>query len=238
MRSEHTTPRRARRTRRAAAIAAAVAALVVVPVASASAHVHVVPASTVSGASTTMTFRVPNESDTASTTGLTVTLPTTTPLISVSVRPVPGWTATVTQGDLPSPVVVGGTTITKAPARVTWTATDPSAAIGQGQFQEFEISAGPLPAAGTTLVFPAAQTYSDGTVVDWDQVATDGGDEPEHPAPAFTVTAADEGTAGTATSDTTARALGGAGVVLGAVAVLLAAGALVRRRTVSTGPRG
>ena len=107
MRSEHTTPRRARRTRRATAIAAAVAALVVVPVASASAHVHVTPASTVTGASTTMTFRVPNESDTASTTGLTVTLPTTTPLISVSVRPVPGWTATVTQGDLPSPVVVG-----------------------------------------------------------------------------------------------------------------------------------
>lgn len=222
-----------RRLVRAVAVAAAATALVALPTTTASAHVRVVPGSTTAGSYATLTFRVPNESDTASTTRLTVTLPTDTPLLSVSTRPVPGWTATVEEVALPSPVDVSGTTVTRAPGSVTWVA-DAGAAIGQGQFQEFEISAGPLPAAGTTLVLPAAQTYSDGTVVDWDQLA-DGGNEPEHPAPAFTVTAADDGTASAEPSDTTARALGGAGLALGAVAVLLAVGGLLRRRPSAPG---
>lgn len=238
---------RRRRLHRALATGAAAVALVVAPAAAASAHVHVVPGSTAEGSYATLTFRVPTESDTASTTKLVVTLPTGTPLVSVSTRPVPGWTATVEQVTLPAPVDVAGTTITKAPGTVTWTA-EPGAAIAPGQFQEFELSAGPLPAAGTELVFPAVQTYSDGSVVRWDQPST-GAQEPEHPAPAFTVTAAagagSGGGAGAgahptaaaapapaaaAVADTTARTLGGTGLALGVVAVLLALAGLLRQR--------
>src|SRR4029078_11757146 len=48
---------------------------------------------------------------------------------------------------------------------------------------------GPRPATGPVLL-PAAQTYSDGTVVAWDQPTPAGGPELEHPAPALVVTAA------------------------------------------------
>ena len=50
------------------------------------------------------------------------------------------------------------------------------------------MSAGPLPDAGTRLVLPAHQTYTDGTVVDWVDVAEEGGEEPAHPAPELTTT--------------------------------------------------
>jgi len=157
---------------------------------SAGAHVRVVPESTTAQGWTTLTFRVPNESDTAVTTGLAVELPTATPLLFVSTKPVPGWTATVEEAELPEPVEVHGATITQAPVRVVWTAA-PGAEIAQGQFQEFEISAGPLPEAGTTIVLPADQTYSDGTVVSWDEVAQ-GDEELDRPAPVFTTTDDDQ----------------------------------------------
>ncbi|HEY0217672.1 MAG TPA: YcnI family protein [Cellulomonas sp.] len=259
-------PSRRRRMRRGLAASAAVAALVLLAAVPASAHVRVLPEQTAAGGWTALTFRVPNESADAGTTQVAVSLPTGTPLLSVSTRPVPGWTATVETATLPEPVDADGATITQAPSRVVWTA-DAGTQIGAGQFQEFEISAGPLPAEGTTLVLPTEQTYSDGTVVSWDEVATGGGEEPEHPAPSFVVTAAaedartaatddstasgeaDDTAAGTGTgttsttapvdasSDPLARVLGGAGLLLGVVAALLALDGR-RRRTAGAGATG
>jgi len=177
-----------RRLRPAAATALA-AALVLVPAAAASAHVRVVPDSTAAGGHALLTFRVPNESDTASTTRVEVTLPTDHPLTHVAVQPVPGWTAAVVEAALPAPVDVGGATITTAPRTVTWTA-DPGSGIAPGQFQQFPLSAGPLPDAGTTVLLPAVQTYSDGTAVAWDEPVPAGGEEPEHPAPELVTTGA------------------------------------------------
>jgi hypothetical protein len=52
--------------------------------------------------------------------------------------------------------------------------------LQRAQFQEFEVTVGPLPSADT-IVFKALQTYSDGSVVRWiDEPA--GSSEPEHPA--------------------------------------------------------
>ncbi|GAB3069488.1 YcnI family copper-binding membrane protein [Pedococcus soli] len=157
----------------------------------AAAHVRVEPDSTVSGSYSGLTFRVPNESDTASTTKVVLTLPRDTPFRHVSVRPVPGWTAAVTEAPLPTPVTLDGSTLTKAARTVTWTAGG-GQAIAPGQYQEFAISAGPLPAPGT-LVLPVTQTYSDGEVVDWATAQAPGQEEPEHPAPQFEVTAATAG---------------------------------------------
>lgn len=183
---------------RAAAGSALAAALVLGSAAAASAHVRVVPEATAAGGWTVLTFRVPNESPTSATTRVTVDLPTDTPLTSVSTQPVPGWTATVERGDLPEPVEVDGATITQAPLSVTWTADGDG--IGDGEFQQFAISVGPLPTAGTDLVLPAHQEYADGEVVDWDQV-TEGDAEPEHPAPAFTTTEATDDHAAAAAGD-------------------------------------
>lgn len=213
---------------------AAVAALTLLPT-SAQAHVRVVPESTTAGGWTVLTFRVPTESDTASTTAVTVDLPLDTPLAHVGTKQVPGWTATVQEADLPAPVDLHGTTLTKAPAHVTWTA-DPGAEIAPGQFQEFALQVGPLPDAGTELVLPAHQRYSDGTVVDWDDEAVASGDEPEHPAPVLTTTAdepdapdaapaavvTDASPDATGTTDDVGRILGAAGLGLGLVALVVA----------------
>jgi periplasmic copper chaperone A len=45
------------------------------------------------------------------------------------------------------------------------------------------VRAGPLPKNVNQLEFQAAQTYSDGEVVNWNEPTVKGGDEPEHPAP-------------------------------------------------------
>jgi uncharacterized protein YcnI len=164
----------------------------VLGVGSASAHVHVDPASTSAGGFSQLTLRVPNESETAKTTKVTVTLPTATPFTSVSVKPMDGWTAKITEAALPAPVTVEGAKVTKAAARITWTA-DAAHQLGQHEYQTFSISVGRLPDAGTTVALPAAQTYSDGTVVNWNQPETAGQPEPQYPVPSFvTTTAADE----------------------------------------------
>lgn len=235
-------PRHAR-TASVLAAAALACALVLLPAAAASAHVRVVPESTAAGGWTVLTFRVPNESPTAATTRVTVDLPTATPLTSVSTRPLPGWTATVEEGDLPEPVEVGGATLTRAPVRVVWTADGEG--IADGEFEEFALSVGPLPDAGTRLVLPAHQEYADGEVVDWDEVADDAA-EPEHPAPELTTTAAGEDhghddTAGVAprtapdrSADVPARVLGGLGLAAGAAGLVVA---LRSRRRGSDGAR-
>jgi periplasmic copper chaperone A len=180
--------RRRTRVARATALATATVAATLVGAGAASAHVHVIPDSTASGSYSQLTFRVPNESPTASTTKIVLTLPQNTPLSSVSTRPVPGWKAVVTDAKLPKPVSVSGTTLTTAPHVVTWTA-GPGAAVQPKQYQEFAISAGPLPGPGQ-IVLPVTQTYSDGTVASWSEPMKAGLPEPEHPAPAFTITAA------------------------------------------------
>jgi uncharacterized protein YcnI len=183
---------------------------------------------------------VPNESATADTVKISVELPQTQPFLSVRSKPVPGWTATAAEAELPTPVKTEGTTITKAVRTVTWTAAA-GAGLSADQYQEFSLSVGPLPAPGRVLL-PATQTYSDGTVVRWDQPIPASGEEPEHPAPVLDVTAAAAATgtaatpgtdassapAGNATStaasaapDPVARWLGGAGLVLGLAAVVL-----------------
>ncbi|GAA1245554.1 YcnI family protein [Kitasatospora nipponensis] len=199
------------------------------------AHVTVQPGTAQQGGYTAVAFRVPDESDTASTTKLEVTLPTDHPIASVSTQPLPGWTATVEKSKLATPVKTDdGDSITDAVTRITWTA-DATGKIGPGQFQEFKVSFGPLPKDTDQLVFKALQTKDDGTVVRWIDEAKDGQPEPQHPAPvlhltkaAATASPAADGHQMTAaasqdgrapgpasSSDSTARALGVVGIVVG-----------------------
>ena len=179
-----------RRSALAAALGAA--GLALLP-ATAGAHVTLHTDSTASGSFSALTFRVPNESDTASTVKLEIQLPKDTPFLYVSTKPVAGWTVKTTEAPLPEPVESYGTTITKAVSTVVWTASD-AAAVKPGEYQEFSISAGPLPKPGT-IELPAVQTYSDGKVVKWDQPTPASGEEPEYPAPTFVITAAEPGSA-------------------------------------------
>ena len=46
-----------------------------------------------------------------------------------------------------------------------------------------------LPDDADSLAFPTVQTYSDGSTVNWVQVAPAGGPEPDDPEPVLTLTA-------------------------------------------------
>jgi periplasmic copper chaperone A len=153
--------------------------------AAASAHVTVRPDDTAAGAWSKLTFRVPNESDTAGTVGLTVTFPTETPFAFVSVKPHAGWDVAVTREPLDEPVEAGSYALDEVVTAITWTARGETR-IGPGQFDEFEVSVGPLPEEETTIELPADQLYSDGEVVSWSEPSDDHSDGSK-PSPAFTV---------------------------------------------------
>jgi uncharacterized protein YcnI len=192
------------------------------------AHVHASSDNPVRGAMAIVTFQVPNESNTgAATTALTVSLPN---VAAASAETMPGWTSKLDRD------AASGTV-----RSVTWTAA-PNGGIGADQFALFRISL-QLPDSDT-VSFPATQTYSDGAVVKWDQPTLPGGGEPEHPAPTLTLAAgpaaphghhpasgapADHAAAQpqTKSPDNTARILGGAALVLAAVALCVV---LIRRR--------
>jgi uncharacterized protein YcnI len=164
------------------------AAFVLAVAGPAAAHVTVNPSTATQGGYTKVTFRVPNESDEASTTKLEVNLPADAPVASVSLKPVPGWTAVAEKSKLATPIKAHDSEITEAVMKITWTAAQGSE-IKPGTFQEFDVSLGPLPEA-EQMVFKALQTYSDGTVVRWIDEPTTDGTEPESPAPVLKLTAA------------------------------------------------
>ncbi|WP_405393839.1 YcnI family protein [Microbispora hainanensis] len=176
--------------RRAATVTAGALALTIGLAVPALAHVTVNPGTAVKGSWTKLAFRVPNERDNASTTKVEVDFPTDNPLPFVSVRPVPGWDVKLTRGKLPKPVVSdAGDTITESVLKITWS----GGKVGSGQFQEFEVSVGPLPKSVDTLAFPTVQTYSNGEVVKWADAPKADGSEPDHPAPTLKLVAAEEG---------------------------------------------
>ncbi|RLP92863.1 DUF1775 domain-containing protein [Micromonospora sp. BL4] len=210
----------------------------------ASAHVTVNPKEATQGGYARVAFRVPNESDSASTTKLEVVLPENAPVGSVSTMPVPGWTVAVEKRKVDPPIEVHGSPITEAVSKLTWTATG-DAGVKPGQFQEFPVSMGPLPQVDS-MIFKTLQTYSDGNVSRWIDEPTAGGEEPEHPAPVLTLTAAAASgsaapsapaAAAAATTDDdddegegVAVGLGVAGLVAGLAGLVLGGLAFVRTR--------
>lgn len=215
--------------------------------AAASAHVTINPGDATQGGEARVAFRVPDESDTASTTKLQVFLPTDQPLASVLVMPIPGWTAVLTTSKLAAPIKTDdGDTVTDAVSQITWTATSAATAIKPGQFQEFPVSIGPLPKADA-MAFKALQTYSDGTVVRWIDATVAGQAEPAHPAPVLKLAADTSDTAaGSATAPSTgptvaavkssggsaagALTVGILGLILGLVGAVLGGLAFARGR--------
>ena len=169
----------------AGGVAAAFSLAVAAP---AAAHVTVNPDTAAQGGYAKVTFRVPNESDDTNTTKVEVNLPIDTPFASVSLKPVAGWTMAAQKSKLTQPIDAHGTQISEAVTKITWTAVG-DAAVKPGQFQEFDVSLGPLPKVDQ-VVFKALQTYSDGTIVRWIDEPTTDGTEPEKPAPVLKLTAA------------------------------------------------
>src|SRR5437588_3016692 len=64
------------------------------------------------GGYTKITFRVPNEDETAGTVKLELKLPAGTPLASARTKPMAGWTASITKAKLDKPIKVHNSEVT------------------------------------------------------------------------------------------------------------------------------
>jgi uncharacterized protein YcnI len=236
MQQHPTTLRRAQRLA-LGTLAAVVAACLLLLAAPGWAHVTVHPREAVQGGYTALSFRVPNETDDTSTTKVEVFLPQEHPLASVSVRPHPGWHAKVVTKKLAKPLSTDDGEVTDGVYSITWTPDRAKDALQPGQYDEFDVSVGPLPEV-SSLTFKTLQTYSDGTVVRWiDQPAAAGQPEPEHPAPVLTLlpASADPASASAGSESDGSDGTATTALVLSIVALLLGAGAwgtsLLRRRS-------
>lgn len=242
-----------RRAGRVGAVLAVAGTAVLLGGGIASAHVtaRVIGEPATQGGYTKITFRVPNEDATAGTVKLEVKFPADHPIASLSTKAIPGWTVQVTKTKLDKPIKTDDAEISEAVSTVAWTA-NPGVRIAPGEFAEFEVSGGPLPDNTDKLVIPALQTYEGGKVVSWtEQPPAAGAAEPEHPAPVVALSpkgakdsdhadsaqpAGDNqvsnaaSTTSTAGTDTTARWLGGIGLVVGALGLGFGAGATLRAR--------
>ncbi|ASR33697.1 nuclear export factor GLE1 [Prauserella marina] len=221
--------------RRALVVSAAVGVAGVAGAGIASAHVtaDVYGKPAEKGGYGAIVLRVPNEEQNAGTTKIEVTLPENAAISSARTKPVPGWTADIDKS---------GDVVTK----ITWTAEDGNEIpAGTTSYQEFAFTAGPLPEDQDSLMLATKQTYSDGTVADWAQ-PSDGDKEPDYPAPVVELAAnsgdghghggsgADSAAAepehSAEATDDTARWLGGAGLIVGALGLGFGAGATLRAR--------
>jgi uncharacterized protein YcnI len=222
-----------------------VAILAIAP--AAEAHVRVSSeGAALQGGDTVLIFTVPTEED-ANTVKLSVSIPADAPIPSVNTMAMPGWTVTTTERVLTTPVNTDDGPVSKAISTITWTA-NPGGGIPPNGFEEFRVSAGPLPAV-TTLAFPTVQTYANGDVVRWIEPTPASGQEPDHPVPVLdlqtdksptsltqnpSVTSQPGSSGDGSADDSTARALGIAGIAVGGLSLLSVIGASYatrRRRT-------
>ncbi|HEY2575286.1 MAG TPA: YcnI family protein [Streptosporangiaceae bacterium] len=220
----------ARTLRRTTVVGTATVAATLLLAGPALAHITVTPDSVPAGSTDVLTFHVPNEEAHADTVKVDVQIPTDHPIAQFLVQPIPGWTFTVKNITLAKPLVTDDGSFSQAVSEVIWT----GGRILPGQFQNFEISADPMPTGESQVVFKAIQTYSDGNVVRWIDLPQPGQAAPAHPAPTVTLTtgtATAAAPASTAHASTTSAssgssgsssALGLAGLIVAVLAGLLA----------------
>ena len=181
-------------------LAAALAALVLP--AAAFAHAHVSPSVVAKGQSEVFTLAVPTEKDGATTTTIELTPPAGFNIDSFV--PSPGWKRTVQQTGSGEEAVI---------TKVTWTGGN----VPTGEDSAFSFLAS---ASGAkTYTFGVRQTYSDGTVVDWN-----GPESSDTPAPTIDAKSSLGGGGGSSTLALIALVVGAVGIVLGAVALFAKGG--------------
>jgi len=219
----------------------------------AAAHVTITPTETAAGAYTVLSFSVGHGCEGSPTTRVAIALPEE--INAVTPTRNPNYDVEKVTEKLAEPVQdAHGNEITERVAQVVYTATTP---LPDGERDAFELSLQLPEAAGETLAFPTIQTCEQGETA-WTEVVEPEAAEPEHPAPAVTVTdavddahgahgagaedgdgstmpvdvPADEADADASGDDDggTGTALGVAGLVAGLLGLAAGALALVRTR--------
>jgi uncharacterized protein YcnI len=167
----------------------------------ASAHARVSPAVSLAKQLQLFSLAVPTEKQNATTTKIVLTVPAGFGIDSFAA--VPGWRREVQSTGSGDAAVV---------QKVTWTGG--STPTGEDSLFQFLAQ----PAKAGTYTFQVQQTYSDGSIVNWDGSASS-----EAPAPTIEAKSS-LGGGGTPTLTIVALILGGVGVVLGALALVSRSG--------------
>jgi periplasmic copper chaperone A len=196
----------------------------------AAAHVSVRADNPQVGEFTKLTFRAPSESSDSATTKLEITVPQDPPVLFVRLRPHPGWKITTKSRKLDRPQLFDGEKVDALVTAIVLTA-EKGDGIPPRQFDEFDLTAGPLPDV-RSLEFPVLQEYEDGRKVRWQERRTAGigtVPAPRYPVPRIELhdPAAVRSTERHPVADPLARWMGGGGLVLAAIGLGLA---LLRRR--------
>lgn len=173
----------ARRTfARSLAVPAAVIGFSALAAAPALAHVTITPDEGAAGEYTVGTFSVGHGCEGSPTTSVTIKIPAE--LNSVTPTLNPNWVVKKNIVALDQPVKdAHGNEITERVDTVVYSAKTP---LEDGFRDTFALSFQVPDAAGKTLAFPTLQKCVKGQT-DWVEVAAEGAEEPEHPAPAFAV---------------------------------------------------
>lgn len=173
---------------RAVAVAAGIGALTLGGALAASAHVSVIPNTTAAGSYALLTFGVPHGCAGSSTTKVAIKIPEQINAVTPTVNP--NWDVQKVMVPLdPAVTDSHGNQITERVDQVVYTAKAP---LPDGYRDAFVLSLQVPDVAGETLSFPTIQTCEVGETA-WIEPMVEGQDEPDHPAPAFQVTAAAAG---------------------------------------------
>ena len=207
------------------------------------AHVTANPSTVQKGGYGVVTFRVPNEDDTAGTVAVTVNLPPDHPFSSVRTTPDRGLDRHPQRGHA-QPAAQGRRRQRDHEDRSARSRSRPTRAPGSDRASTWtsRSRSARSPTTSTSSACPSSQTYDNGKVVNWADPPNADGSEPEHPAPSVALTAATGDHARRderqprhrpirrPSDDTTARWLGGAGLLVGALGLGFGGGAVLRTR--------
>ncbi len=188
--------------RRGLTTALAALAAVLLGVGTAWAHAVVSPPVAKTGVLQMFTLAVPTERGGATTTGIQLTVPAGVQIDSFEAEP--GWTRHINQTGTGESAII---------RRVTWT----GGRVPTGEDSVFRFLA-TLTGGSSDYVFSVRQTYSDGTVVDWN-----GPESSDTPSPVVQGVSSLGGGSGQ-TLAVIALAVGAAGVLIGAVAIVAGRG--------------
>jgi len=175
--------------RRLCIIGAAATLALLVPAAPASAHVTITPSSTAAGAHATLEVSVGHGCAGSPTTEITIQLPEE--ITSVTPTRNALWEVEKAMEAVEPPIEDGhGNEVVERVASVSYTTDSP---LPEGFRDVFELSVTLPDSPGTILVFPIVQRCEEGESA-WTQVPEEGqsAEDLEQPAPAFTLTAAED----------------------------------------------
>ncbi|WP_194908584.1 YcnI family copper-binding membrane protein [Catenulispora rubra] len=119
-------------------------------------------------------------------------------------------------------------TVTQVVSELTWS----GGALAPGQYQGFHVMLGKLPDDTKQLVFKAVQTYTNGDVVRWINLAQAGQPAPDHPAPLLVLTSPSTGSGTTGAQ--TLGGIGGVGIGVGVAGLAVGAFGMSKARRKSS----